>query len=295
VWLRRARLDTAQLAVLLAAGLAVASCDRSPPTGAPASSSASAPATGPASAPAGGPTSGRASGPASGLTRPAGFVDLAGVDPTILTDIRYAGPHNFVGRPLAGYREPLCLVTRQAAEALRRVQAAVRAEGKSLKMYDCYRPQRAVDDIVRWAKDPADQRMKAEFYPRVAKADLIADGYIASPTAHSGGSTVDLTLVDLPPGDQRPYAPGEPLVSCVAPATQRFPDNSIDMGTGFDCFDPLATTASSDVSGSARTNRALLSRSMAGAGFVNYPKEWWHYRLAGEPYPDTYFDFPVAR
>lgn len=280
MWPRRKRWGPALSAVLLTAGLAIPSCDSAPP-----------PARGPASGPTSGPTSGAASGPAL----PAGFVVLTDVDPTILTDIRYAGPHNFIGRPIAGYREPLCLLTRQAAEALRRVQAALRAGGKSLKMYDCYRPEQAVAAIIEWAKNPGEQQMKAEFYPRVAKTDLIEDGYIGSPTAHSRGSTVDLTLVDLPPRGQRPYAPGEPLAPCTAPPTQRFPDNSVDMGTGFDCFDPLATTANAAVTGSARDNRRLLVRSMAAAGFVNYPKEWWHYRLEDEPYPDTYFDFPVAR
>lgn len=292
MWLRRGRLRPALSAVLLTAVLALASCDGEPP---PADRPASRPASGQSSGPASSPSSSPSSSPTRGPTLPAGFVVLTDVEPTILADIRYAGPHNFVGRPIAGYREPLCLVTRQAAEALRRVQSAVRAQGKSLKMYDCYRPQQAVADIVRWAKNPGEQQMKAEFYPRVAKTDLIEDGYIGSPTAHSRGSTVDLTLVDVPPRDQRPYAPGEPLAPCTAPPTQRFPDNSVDMGTGFDCFDPLAETANPGVTGPARDNRRLLGRSMAAAGFVNYPKEWWHYKLGGEPYPDTYFDFPVSR
>lgn len=224
-----------------------------------------------------------------------GFVVLSDVDPRILTDIRYAGAHNFVGRPIAGYREPLCLLTRQAAEALRRAQDAALAGGHSLKVYDCYRPQPAADDFLAWAKRPGERQMKGEFYPRVAKSALFDQGYLGAPTAHSRGSTVDLTLVGVPAASQPPYAPGQPLVPCTAPAGQRFADNSVDMGTGFDCFDRLAHTDDPRVTGSARENRRLLRRLMTDAGFVNYDREWWHYRYQDEPYPDTYFDAPVAR
>jgi D-alanyl-D-alanine dipeptidase len=226
---------------------------------------------------------------------PAGFVVLSDVDPSIRTDIRYAGPHNFVGRPIAGYREPLCVLTWAAADALHRVQTAALARNHTIKVYDCYRPQRAVNDFVAWAKQPGEQQMKAEFYPRVEKSRLFDEGYIGEPTAHSRGSTLDLTLVAMPPLAQPSYTPGQPLVPCTAPVDERFPDNSVDMGTGFDCFDPLAHTADPAVTGTARDNRMLLKRLMADAGFTNYPREWWHYSYAPEPYPDTYFDFPVAR
>jgi D-alanyl-D-alanine dipeptidase len=226
---------------------------------------------------------------------PAPLVVLSDVDPAILTDIRYATAHTFLGRPVAGYREPLCLLTRPAAEALSRVRAAAGRLGLGLKVYDCYRPRQAVRDMVDWARQPADQRTKAEFYPRVAKSALFDRGYVGAPTAHSRGSTVDLTLVRLPAAPQRAYRPGEPLVACTAPPGRRFPDNSVDMGTGYDCFDPLAATAAGTVTGPARANRRLLVRLMAEGGFVNYPTEWWHYRLSGEPFPETYFDVPVAR
>ncbi|ASW57577.1 D-alanyl-D-alanine dipeptidase [Plantactinospora sp. KBS50] len=232
--------------------------------------------------------------PGTEPTAPAGFVSVADVVPDVRTDIRYATDHNFVGRPIDGYAEPLCLLTRAAAEALGRVAAGARSRGYLVKVYDCYRPQRAVDDFIRWAADP-DRRMKEEFYPRVAKDRLFPDGYIGGPTAHSRGSTVDLTLVAVPPADQPAYLPGQPLVPCTAPRAERFPDNSVDMGTGFDCFDPLAHTLDDGVTGDQRRNRLLLRQLMTAAGFVNYPKEWWHYTLAGEPYPDTYFDFPVTR
>ncbi|MEV6924506.1 M15 family metallopeptidase [Dactylosporangium sp. NPDC051485] len=231
--------------------------------------------------------------PAPSVKLPDGFVALSDVDPSILEDVRYATPHNFVGRVVNGYERPRCLLTRTAAEALHRVQQSARARGYSLKVYDCYRPQRAVDDFVRWADNP-DQTMKAEFYPQVDKSQLFADGYIGGPTAHSRGSTLDLTVVALPAAAQRAYRPGEPLVSCTEPAGQRFPDDTLDMGTGFDCFDPLAHTATGGLDERQRANRDLLTGLMAGGGFTNYPKEWWHYTLAHEPFPDTYFDFPVA-
>ncbi|MEH0844264.1 M15 family metallopeptidase [Micromonospora sp. CPCC 205711] len=231
----------------------------------------------------------------SGPRAPADVVLLAEVDPSIAVDIRYATAHNFVGRPIDGYPEPLCLLTRPAAEALRRVQDAARAQGRSLRVYDCYRPQRAVDDFVRWAQDPAAQQMKAEFYPRVDKAKLFDDGYLGTPTAHSRGSTLDLTLEPLPAPARATWTAGQPLVPCTDPAGRRFADGSVDMGTGFDCFDALAHTDDRRVTGVARDNRQLLKRLMAREGFVNYDREWWHYRFAAEPYPDTYFDFPVAR
>ena len=223
-----------------------------------------------------------------------GFVDLAAVDRTILHDIRYAGPHNFVGRPIHGYRQPRCLLTREAAAALRRAQAAVRPRGYALKVYDCYRPRRAVRDFATWAANPADVRMKREFYPRVNKSTLFEDGYLAHRSGHSRGSTVDLTLVRLPAAATPRYVPGQRLVPCYAPAARRFPDNTVDMGTGYDCFDTLANTMDARVTGVQRANRLLLLKAMTAAGFRNYVGEWWHYTLVGEPYPATYFDFPVA-
>ncbi|GAB7039426.1 MULTISPECIES: M15 family metallopeptidase [Catenuloplanes] len=226
---------------------------------------------------------------------PAGFVNLTDVDPTILRDIRYRGFHNFVGRPVDGYREPLCVLTRPAAEALSRVQAGLRARGYTLKVYDCYRPQRAVDHFAAWAADLDDELTKREFYPEVEKTRLFEDGYLARRSGHSRGSTVDLTIVRLPARPQPPYVPGQPLVPCFAPVWQRFPDNTVDMGTGYDCFDPRSNTLDPRISGRALANRLMLRDAMAAAGFNDYDLEWWHFTLAGEPYPDTYFDFPVAR
>ena len=169
--------------------------------------------------------------------------------------------------PIDGYREPLCILTRAAADALHRAQLAARTRGLSLKVYDCYRPQRAVDDFVHWAQRPDDQKTKAEFYPGVDKSALFDDGYIAGPTSHSRGLSVDLTLVALPARAQRPYVSGEPLASCSAPQAQRFGDNTVDMGTGFDCFDSLAHTFDARITGQARTNRLLIKQFMEDAGY----------------------------
>ncbi|MDR6977439.1 D-alanyl-D-alanine dipeptidase [Streptomyces sp. 3330] len=225
---------------------------------------------------------------------PADFVALRTVDPTILQEMRYFTPHNFVGERVDGYRRPICILTRPAAEALHRAQRTLLSRGYTLKVYDCYRPQRAVDHFVRWAEDLGDRTTKAEFYPNVDKTRLFADGYIAEKSGHSRGSTVDLTIVKLPAVPTRPYVPGEPLVPCYAPREERFPDNSIDMGTGFDCFDTLAHTLDPRVQGAQRANRLLLKGTLEGHGFVNLAEEWWHYTFRPEPHPDTYFDFPVS-
>ena len=150
--------------------------------------------------------------------------------------------HNFLGRPVPGYRENTCILSRQAAEALARVQERATAADLTLKVYDCYRPQRSVDAFVAWAKDLDDTRMKAEFYPRVRKNRLFEDGYIAEQSGHSRGSTVDLTLVRTPPRRQETYTRGDRLRRCARKAGIRFRDNSLDMGTGYDCFDPLSHT-----------------------------------------------------
>ncbi|MER5935278.1 M15 family metallopeptidase [Streptomyces sp. NPDC002054] len=198
-----------------------------------------------------------------------GFVALREVDPTVRQDIRYATDRNFTGAAVPGYEEPLCLLTRPAAQALRRAQRGLLRRGYSLTVYDCYRPQRAVDRFVRWTREPEDARIRAESHPRVAKSRLIADGYIAERSGHSRGSAVDVTLTTLG---------GQPL----------------DLGTPFDFFDPLSHTDAPQVTGPARAHRQLLKGALGEQGWVNLPEEWWHFRLADEPYPDRYFDVPVG-
>ena len=224
---------------------------------------------------------------------PGAFVSLHDVDPSIVIEMRYLTPHNFIGHRIPGYRENVCLLTRPAAEALKRAQTAVRAEGYTLKVYDCYRPQRSVDAFVAWAKDLSDRRMKAEFYPRVRKRVLFKEGYIAAQSGHSRGSTMDLTLVRRPPRRQERYHRGDRLRDCIRPARKRFRDNSIDMGTGYDCFDPLAHPYNGRIHGKQRANRLRLREPMIAAGFKGLETEWWHFTLKNEPYPETFFDFPV--
>ena len=233
---------------------------------------------------------------ASAQTAPPGaFVSLADVDPTIRIEMRYRTAHNFVGRRIRGYDEDVCLLTRQAADALRLVQAEVRRAGYALKVYDCYRPQRAVNVFVRWARDLDDTRMKREFYPRVRKSRLFKDGYIASKSGHSRGSTVDLTLTKLVPRRQETYERGDRLRDCAGPRSRRFRDNTIDMGTGYDCFDVKSHPFSRAFRGKVRRNRMALREPMIRAGFKGLATEWWHFTLREEPYPETFFDFPVAR
>ena len=226
--------------------------------------------------------------------RPGDFVDIREVIPSVVLDIRYHGPHNFVGERIDGYQQPLCLLTRQAAEALERVQRDLQPFALSLKLYDCYRPQRAVDHFVRWAKDIGDTRTQKEFYPTVEKRNLLRDKYISDKSSHTRGSTVDATIVPVPLPIQESYVPGQPLAACFLPAAERFKDNGIDMGTGFDCFHELSRTANQKVGTQQRMNRLLLKMLMEKHGFNHYPEEWWHFTLRNEPYPDTTFDFPLT-
>jgi len=201
--------------------------------------------------------------------RPAPFVDAATVVPGLTLDMRYAGPHNFVGRPIDGYERPCCLVTQAAAAALAEVARDLAARGLVLKVFDCYRPARAVANFVRWARTLNDLAGKAEFYPAVDKRTLFRDGYISARSGHSRGSTVDLTLARADDGRE------------------------LDMGTPFDFFSPQSWPADRSIGAEARANRALLAGAMRRRGFRPYEKEWWHFTLRHEPFPDTYFDFPV--
>ena len=227
------------------------------------------------------------------LAAPGHFVALDDVDPTIRQDMRYATAHNFVGRRIAGYREPVCILTRRAARALRRAQADLRPRGYGLKVYDCYRPTRAVAQFERWAENPADQTMKREFYPHVDKRRVFDLGYVAHRSGHSRGSTVDLTLVRLPAKSQ-PRWDGR-LRPCTARYRRRFADSGVNMGTGYDCFDPRAHTFDARIAGRPHRNRLRLRRTLERAGFAPYDSEWWHFTLRVEPYPEKYFDFAVAR
>jgi D-alanyl-D-alanine dipeptidase len=199
--------------------------------------------------------------------RPPAFVDAATVVPELVVDMRYFGANNFVGTRVDGYEAPVCVLTQQAATALAAVQRDLKARGLGLKVFDCYRPARGVRHFVRWARD-GDNSTKAEYYPHVAKGNLFREGYIASRSGHSRGSTVDLTLVKMPGGD------------------------ALDMGTPFDFLSPQSGM-NGKVSAEARANRKTLADAMRARGFISYDKEWWHFTLRNEPFPNSYFDFPV--
>ena len=206
--------------------------------------------------------------PALAQQRPAAFVDAATAAPGLVLEMRYATPHNFVGVPIDGYDKPVCYLTRQAATALADVARDLAPRGLALKVYDCYRPVRAVAHFVRWARNLSDQSQKAEFYPQVDKSTLFRDGYIASHSGHSRGSTVDITQV---------HSNGQ----------------AVDMGTPFDFFSTRTWPSDKTVSRVAQANRATLAGAMKRRNFRPYDKEWWHFTLRGEPFPHTAFNFPI--
>ncbi|WP_342362866.1 M15 family metallopeptidase [Terrarubrum flagellatum] len=219
---------------------------------------------------------------------PSGFVYLRDVDSSIQQDIRYAGAHNFVGRPIAGYAAAECVLTEKAAERLRAIQAELLAQNLSLIVWDCYRPMRAVADFVAWSRNPADAKMKQEFYPRIDKARLFALGYVSSTSAHTRGGTVDLGLTAK--GASAMSAP----TNCAA-QNDRPPGNGVlDFGVGFDCMDELAHLNAKGVDPAARRHRETLRSAMERHGFRGYAKEWWHFQLVDEPFPTQGFDFPIT-
>ena len=202
----------------------------------------------------------------------AGLVDISALVPDMALEIRYAGSDNFVGAPVDGYLAPKCLLLQPVAQALQRVEISLRARHQRLKLFDCYRPARAVRNFVRWAEDLSDQRTKPHYYPDLDKRVLLGD-YIAPVSGHSRGATLDLTLMQCDDSDTH----CQPL----------------DMGTDFDFFDPRAHTASPDVTPMQRGNRERLRAAMALQGFRNYPLEWWHYTHVPEPTPGLLYDVPV--
>ena len=200
---------------------------------------------------------------------PADFVVLAEAVPDIVQEIRYHSTYNFVGERIDGYEAPVAVMTRRAAAALKEVSDEVRARGYRLKVYDAYRPQCAVDHFVRWAADVEDTRMKDFFYPDVPKSELFEREYIMARSGHSRGSTVDLTLLDERTGKE------------------------VDMGGTFDWFGERSHPDFEGVTAEQKANRLLLREAMLRHGFRPLDSEWWHFTLADEPFPDTYFNFKV--
>jgi D-alanyl-D-alanine dipeptidase len=222
---------------------------------------------------------------------PSGFVYLRDVDPTIAQDIRYVGSDNFVGRPLPGYEAAECILRRDVAAALKRVQAELAAAGLSLKVYDCYRPARAVRAMAEWVNDGRSEAPTKRFFPRVPKTSLLR-GYISSRSQHSTGTAIDLTLIKASGAPAAPFDPAAAYGPCTAPLVQRSPDNSLDMGTSFDCFDSASHTASRAVGAEQRRWRNVLVEAMRKQGFGNYDREWWHFSYAGSGHASPY-DFSI--
>ena len=230
--------------------------------------------------------------PARAQALPGGFVFLRDIDPSIIQDIRYAGSNNFVGRPLAGYDAAECVVKRDVGLALKSIQQALAPQELSLKMLDCYRPARAVHDMVLWAQNGRETPAERRYNPAFSKKDLFRLGYIAERSGHSTGAAVDLTLVDLKADHSAVFDPNKEYADCTAPASARAPEASVDMGTGYDCSDLMAHTAAKSVTPAQRRSRNMLVAAMAQQGFVNYSKEWWHFSLPGAGGPA--YDFPIT-
>jgi D-alanyl-D-alanine dipeptidase len=224
---------------------------------------------------------------------PASFAYLRDIDPSIKQDIRYASSDNFMGQPMVGYDAAECILRRDVALALQRVQADLAAWGFALKVYDCYRPTRAVRAMANWAHDGAPVGANKRFFPRAQKANLFTLGYIASVSLHSTGTAIDLTLIEAGNAPPPPFDPAAHYAPCTAPASEREPDDSIDMGTGYDCLDVNSYTASAAISAEQRQRRRTLVAAMAKRGFRNYAREWWHFSFSGTTPPAPH-DFPIA-
>jgi len=201
---------------------------------------------------------------------PSGFVLLADFVPSIVQEIRYHSTYNFIGDRIDGYEEPCALLTKEAARALKAVSSEVMVQGYRLKIFDAYRPACAVRHFVLWGIEDLDQRMKPFFYPDLEKQELFSRGYIASLSSHSRGSTVDLTLLDMQSGKE------------------------LDMGSPFDFFSEVSHPDYRAITDEQYANRMRLRELMISGGFAPIDCEWWHFTLENEPYPDTYFEFPVS-
>ena len=200
-----------------------------------------------------------------------GFVLLADYVPHIVQEIRYYSTYNFIGDRIDGYEQPIALLTKEAARALKSVSNEMMVKGYRLKIYDAYRPDTAVKHFLLWGIEDTDVRMKPYFYPEVEKQALFSEGYIARRSSHSRGSTVDLTLLDMNTGRE------------------------LDMGSPFDFFGKISHPDYLGITEEQYDNRMFLRNAMLRNGFEPIACEWWHFTLRDEPYPDSYFSFPVCR
>ena len=201
---------------------------------------------------------------------PSDFTLITDVVPDAILEIRYYSTYNFVGERIDGYMAPVAIMTVKAANALKEVSDELAEKGYRLKIYDAYRPQRAVNHFIRWAENVEDVRMKPYFYPDVPKSELFERQYIMARSGHSRGSTVDLTLLDMKTG------------------------KDLDMGGVFDWFGELSHPDYENITPQQKANRLILREAMIKHGFAPLDSEWWHFTLKNEPYPDTYFDFPIT-
>jgi D-alanyl-D-alanine dipeptidase len=204
-------------------------------------------------------------------TLPNGFVYIKDIIPSIELELRYTSTNNFIGKPINGYLKPVGIVTLETALALKKVQLDLNKKNLGLKIYDAYRPQKAVNHFVSWAKELNDTLNKNEFYPTVKKENLFKEQYIASRSGHSRGSTVDITIIDLSTDEKK----------------------ELDMGSPFDFFGKESWVSNQDLTVKQLQNREILQEVMKEQNFRNYPQEWWHFTLKNEPFPITYFDFYV--
>ena len=201
---------------------------------------------------------------------PSGFVLLGDFVPQAIQEIRYYSTYNFIGERIDGYEQPCALLTAEAARALKSAANELAVQGYRIKVFDAYRPACAVRHFVLWGIEDTDVRMKPFFYPGLEKQELFAKGYIAKLSSHSRGSAVDLTLLDMATGKE------------------------LDMGSPFDFFGEISHPSYTGITPEQYENRMILQRAMLRAGFEILDCEWWHFKLKNEPYPDTYFEFPVS-
>lgn len=227
--------------------------------------------------------------------RSKGFVYLHEVDPTILVSLRYNSNENFVGKPIDGYRKSVVILTKQAAEALKKVQEEVKKDGYSLVVYDAYRPQQAVNHFMRWSEDTKDQIRKSQYYPRINKADVFELGYVVKRSGHSRGSTVDLTIIKV--GQELHEIKEKNRELLDGYTIKLLDDGTVDMGSSFDLFDIASHYENNLIEQKFKKLRTYLKNVMEKHGFKILSEEWWHFTLRNEPFPaasdDSYFSFPI--
>ena len=202
---------------------------------------------------------------------PKNFVYLEDIVPSIRIELRYFSNNNFIGKPIDGYNSKSLIITEETAKSLKKIQQELLQKELSLKIFDGYRPQKAVDHFVRWVQVLKDTLMKAQYYPKVKKNNLLKNGYIAERSGHSRGSTIDLTIINNKTG------------------------KALDMGSTYDFFGIQSHPLYQNISKKQKNNRMLLRNTMLNHGFTPYENEWWHFTLKKEPFPNTYFTFPISK